>query len=343
MSSGEKEILKRVAAASIIALALLGCLTPSNADKLPAFISLGETTAAPSGWIEFCVEYSAECKTKPSLPRDAALSDQALNALEHVNRWVNTNITRMTDIDHWGLAERWNYPDDGYGDCEDYVLLKRRMLLQAGWPREALLITVVRDEYGKGHAVLTVKTDKGEFILDNQTDEIRLWSDTSYRFVERQSQADPNVWVWLGDPRGAATAQVDDAIATKPVGDVVPTQAGDAMEIRPVSNAIATKKAGVVLQTTLTDDWQDWLYCLAPSHAEHKIYLSAPIPLIGIVGSADAAFDRMLSKANIPHDEVQCPRAANKPTLLFRQRYAVRLNKEIGNAIITLNWEPNVD
>ncbi|MGD0025174.1 MAG: transglutaminase-like cysteine peptidase, partial [Xanthobacteraceae bacterium] len=95
----------------------------------------------------------------------------------------------------------------GYGDCEDYVLLKRRMLMQAGWPREALLITVVRDLHGDGHAILTVKTDKGEFILDNQRDEILLWSDTGYRFVKRQSQSDPNVWVSLGEPRGTpATA-----------------------------------------------------------------------------------------------------------------------------------------
>ena len=77
------------------------------------------------------------------------------------------------------------------------------MLMQAGWPREALLITVVRDKNGDGHAVLTVKTDKGEFILDNQTDDILLWSDTGYRFVKRQSQTDPNVWVSLGDPRPA--------------------------------------------------------------------------------------------------------------------------------------------
>ena len=74
----------------------------------------------------------------------------------------------MTDLEHWGVVESWYYPDDGYGDCEDYVLLKRRMLMQAGWPREALLITVVRDKNGDGHAVLTVKTDKGEYILDNQ-------------------------------------------------------------------------------------------------------------------------------------------------------------------------------
>ena len=85
-----------------------------------------------------------------------------------INKWVNEPIKPMTDLEHWGVVEKWSYPDDGYGDCEDYVLLKRRMLIQAGWPREALLITVVRDKKGEGHAVLTVKTDKGEFILDNQ-------------------------------------------------------------------------------------------------------------------------------------------------------------------------------
>ena len=110
-------------------------------------------------------------------------------------------------MDHWGVVERWNYPDDGYGDCEDYVLLKRKLLLQAAWPRQALLITVVRDRNGDGHAVLTVKTDKGEFILDNQNPEILLWSETGYHFVKRQSQSDPNLWIGLGDPRPAvATA-----------------------------------------------------------------------------------------------------------------------------------------
>jgi predicted transglutaminase-like cysteine proteinase len=110
-------------------------------------------------------------------------------------------------MEHHGLVEKWSYPDDGYGDCEDYVLLKRRMLMEAGWPREALLITVVRDRKGDGHAVLTVKTDQGEFILDNQNEDIVLWSEAGYRFVKRQSQSDPNAWVSLGDPRPAtATA-----------------------------------------------------------------------------------------------------------------------------------------
>jgi predicted transglutaminase-like cysteine proteinase len=205
MSSGGKAILKRGVAASIIALALLASPTGSTADERPLFISIGETTRAPIGWIEFCIEYEPECKTKPSTPRDVVLATQAWKDLERVNRYVNTHIRPMTDMEHWGVVERWNYPDDGYGDCEDYVLQKRRMLMQAGWPREALLITVVRDKHGDGHAVLTVKTDSGEFILDNQTEDILLWSNTGYRFVKRQSQSDPNAWIALGEPRPATS------------------------------------------------------------------------------------------------------------------------------------------
>jgi predicted transglutaminase-like cysteine proteinase len=133
------------------------------------------------------------------------MSGEAWKQLTFINDWVNQTIKPMTDLNHYGVIEKWTYPDDGYGDCEDYVLLKRRMLMQAGWPREALLITVVRDKNGDGHAVLTVKSDRGEFILDNQVSDIVLWSDTGYRFVKRQSQSDPNVWVSLGDSRPAAT------------------------------------------------------------------------------------------------------------------------------------------
>ena len=203
MNSVAKAILKHGASASVIALALLAAPTGGSAQERPLFIGLGAVTRPPIGWVEFCVEYDPECKTKPSMPRDVVLSTEAWNDLQRVNLWVNSHVKPMTDMDHWGVVERWNYPDDGYGDCEDYVLAKRKMLMQEGWPREALLITVVRDRNGDGHAVLTVKTDKGEFVLDNQSNEIQPWSETGYRFVKRQAQSDPNVWIALGD---AATA-----------------------------------------------------------------------------------------------------------------------------------------
>jgi predicted transglutaminase-like cysteine proteinase len=190
------------------ALAATPAMAPAEAaSERPLYVSVGAASHAPIGWMEFCAELARECDARPVEPRDVVLSAKAWKDLVRINKWVNDTVRPITDLEHWGVVERWSYPDDGYGDCEDYVLLKRRMLMQAGWPRQALLITVVRDKRGDGHAVLTVKTDKGEFILDNQNEEVLLWSDTGYRFVKRQSQNDPNVWLALGDPRPAtATA-----------------------------------------------------------------------------------------------------------------------------------------
>jgi predicted transglutaminase-like cysteine proteinase len=181
--------------------ASLGATLPSA--ERPVYVAVGEPTRPPIGWIDFCIEYKSECATTQSEPRDVVLTRKAWDDMVKVNAWVNQAIKPMTDLEHWGVIERWNYPDDGYGDCEDYVLLKRRMLMQAGWPREALLITVVRDKKGDGHAVLTVKTDRGEFVLDNQEPQVLPWTSTGYRFVKRQSQSDPNEWVLLGQPRVA--------------------------------------------------------------------------------------------------------------------------------------------
>jgi len=182
-------------------MASLGAPLPSIGQ--PVYVAVGEPTRSPIGWVDFCIENKAECATTPSAPRDIVFTTKVWTDLVRVNAWVNDAVKPMTDMEHWGVVERWSYPDDGYGDCEDYVLLKRRLLMQAGWPREALLITVVRDKKGDGHAVLTVKTDRGEFILDNQEPQILPWNKTGYRFVKRQSQSDPNVWVLLGEPRMA--------------------------------------------------------------------------------------------------------------------------------------------
>jgi predicted transglutaminase-like cysteine proteinase len=193
-----KRILMTSAAAAVCMA--LGTPTAVAGTERPTFISIGEDTRPPIGWLQFCGEHRGECDTPPAPARDVVLSSKAWTDLVRVNKTVNDNIKPMTDLDHWGVVEQWNYPDDGYGDCEDYVLLKRKMLIKAGWPRSALLITVVRDKKNEGHAVLTVKTDKGEFILDNQNEQIVLWSESGYRFVKRQSQSNPNSWVSLGDP-----------------------------------------------------------------------------------------------------------------------------------------------
>lgn len=192
---------------AVMAILLGSASMTCAANERPIYVAVEDVTRAPIGWVSFCAENPRDCAGSPTQPRDVVLSTKAWKDLVRVNHWVNQTIKPVTDMEHWGVVEKWSYPDDGYGDCEDYVLLKRRMLLAAGWPREALLITVVRDRKDEGHAVLTVKTDKGEYILDNQSEDVLLWSETGYRFVKRQSQADQNVWVSLGDPRPAtATA-----------------------------------------------------------------------------------------------------------------------------------------
>ena len=184
---------------------VLGALATGSASGGSLYIAAGDVTRPPIGWVDFCGRYAPECSTTPTAARDVVLSTKAWTDLVRINKWVNGNIKPMTDMEHWGVVERWDYPDDGRGDCEDYVLLKRRMLMQAGWPREALLITVVRDKKDEGHAVLTVKTNRGEFVLDNQESEVLSWNKTGYRFVKRQSQSDPNIWVTLGEPHAPAT------------------------------------------------------------------------------------------------------------------------------------------
>jgi predicted transglutaminase-like cysteine proteinase len=202
---GKKNInfATRLAGATLFLFAAASLLVPSwtGAAERTAYIAVGEVTRPPIGWVQFCEERPGECKTEATEARDVQLTNVAFKELDRVNRYVNDHVKPMTDLEHYGVVEKWAYPEDGYGDCEDYVLLKRRMLMQLGWPREALLITVVRDKKGDGHAVLTVRSSKGEFILDNQEAEILPWSDTGYRYVKRQSQSDPNVWVSLGDNR----------------------------------------------------------------------------------------------------------------------------------------------
>jgi len=188
--------------AAFAALVLNQAAPTANARTLDAVhVSVGETTRAPAGWAQFCRDNPGECGKGSTEPRDVVLTPEAWRDLQRVNRWVNETIEPLTDQDQWGVVEHWSYPDTGKGDCEDYALLKRRMLIEAGWPREALLMTVAIDEEGGGHAVLTVKTDRGDFILDNVHDDILLWSKTKLQFVRRQSQSNPDVWVGLSDPR----------------------------------------------------------------------------------------------------------------------------------------------
>ena len=166
-----------------------------------SYAAVGSETSVPYGWVDFCSRRPEECDVDRLPAADVRLTEETWALLDKINRGVNAAIEPISNFDHWGtMLDHWDYPVDGKGDCKIYALYKRKLLLDQGFPRQALLMTIVRDLHGDGHAILTVKTDRGEFILDNLVDEIRPWSATGYRFVKRQSQEDPNRWVAIGDP-----------------------------------------------------------------------------------------------------------------------------------------------
>ena len=161
--------------------------------------SFGDTLP-PIGYVTFCREHQAECQPGRRFADQIQLTAAKFREIVAVNTAVNTAVAPITDLELYGKPEVWTYPAANKGDCEDYVLLKRRTLIEHGYPESTLLITVVRDENNEGHAVLTVRTDQGDFILDNKRREVLRWADTPYTYVKRQSEKNPLVWISLLPP-----------------------------------------------------------------------------------------------------------------------------------------------
>lgn len=177
--------------------ALLAAQTGWAAEKL---MSIHGVAAPPVGYVQFCTSYPTDCRPEKDTDQVVTLTQSVWNQLNQINTGVNTAVLPATDMEIYGVLEHWDYPKLA-GDCEDYVLEKRRDLIQSGWPESALLITVVRDETGSGHAVLTVRTNRGDVVLDNKTDKILVWADTPYTYLKRQSTRDPNTWDLIEDAR----------------------------------------------------------------------------------------------------------------------------------------------
>lgn len=178
------------------------------AQAAGSFMNTGGRTTQPVGHYEFCQRLPQECRQATPKQAPVELTRKLWARIVDVNNAVNTGVQPRTDMEMWGKEEVWSYPDSGYGDCEDYVLEKRRRLMQAGVPAGDLLITVVRQPNGDGHAVLTVRTGMGEFILDNLEPRVLAWTETPYTYLKRQSQTNSGVWVTINDGRADAVASV---------------------------------------------------------------------------------------------------------------------------------------
>jgi predicted transglutaminase-like cysteine proteinase len=186
--------------ATIAAIAFLTAAPATAAMAASEGMRTKGRTTQPIGHYELCRSLPQECQTITNNPAPVTLSRALWGKVVDVNNTVNSKIFPRTDMEIWGQPEVWSYPKTE-GDCEDFALLKRRMLMQAGVPAGSLLITVVRQPNGDGHAVLTFRTDVGDFILDNLTSAVLPWQQTEYRFLKRQSDTNSGRWVSITDTR----------------------------------------------------------------------------------------------------------------------------------------------
>ena len=205
--------LQALTANTLMGVALVAglVLAPSaQAQTLAALptVSSAVSTGAPArpiaAWVDFCQGYAAECAVDVAAPAQITLTPATWATIVSVNRRVNRSIQAVTDMDHLHVPDRWDLAEDGSGDCEDFQLVKRKLLAEAGLSRRAMRMTVVIDEKGEGHAVLTLITDRGDIILDNKTSAVLPWRQTGYTFIKRESQNAVG-WVSLGRAASPAT------------------------------------------------------------------------------------------------------------------------------------------
>lgn len=184
----------QIRALIVASVAMLAYPAIGSASNLS--MQTGRVTSQPIGHYEFCKQFDAECKPVKGSGAAPKVTDYGWDVIREINRAVNFSVMPKTDLELFGKEEVWTYPDIA-GDCEDYVLLKRHMLMERGFSAADVLITVVRKPDGEGHAVLTLRTSEGDFVLDNLEDEVKHWRQTPYRYLKRQASTNSGRWVTI--------------------------------------------------------------------------------------------------------------------------------------------------
>jgi predicted transglutaminase-like cysteine proteinase len=172
-----------------MALSAVGAIMSLSALAAP-HMATGDAAVAPRGFIGFCLRYQGECKSAAPAPVAVDLTEDGELQLEFVQAKVNRLVRPRANPDHV-----WDYPTDGYGDCNKYAIAKRAELIALGWPRTALLLAAATTEDGEGHLVLVVATSKGDLVLDNRQRHIVEWRDLPYRWISRQNPRNLAEWV----------------------------------------------------------------------------------------------------------------------------------------------------
>lgn len=165
---------KALLTAVVVSLLAIAFAAPANA-----------ASSVPLGFQVLCLQHPEECQGGGSA--SVSLTEALLSTIERVNTQVNRSIRPQDDRggDVWTVGA-------SSGDCEDYVLSKRRALINAGVPASSLRIAHVKAQ-GVDHAILVVKTDASDLVLDNLVSNVTLLQETRYK-VLAVSGADPMVW-----------------------------------------------------------------------------------------------------------------------------------------------------
>jgi predicted transglutaminase-like cysteine proteinase len=175
-----------------VLMALTGC---NQTASVGTTMQVSGYAFSPPAFKSFCKREPKLCHTKGGM-NVVELSAAREAELKAVNSSVNRQIKELSDIQTSGEVDFWSLPST-HGDCEDFAILKKSELLKRGWPASVLLLTVARFG-GEGHTVLTVRTSKGDKVLDNRTSTIRDWSNTPYQYFARQSQSAGGKWERIG-------------------------------------------------------------------------------------------------------------------------------------------------
>lgn len=161
-----------------IFLALILSSTAAYADVI---------VPSPIGAQGLCSKYSWACDSIPgSYDLDLAVS---------INKRINSSVNEIYDQDQYGKEDYWALPTSRGGDCEDFSLLKMKTLIEAGFDSSRLVIATVLTKKMEAHAVLILRTDSGNYVLDNLTDSVVKMEDSGYRFLRMQNYKNKNTWV----------------------------------------------------------------------------------------------------------------------------------------------------
>lgn len=183
-------------------------LGATQAVAQDAFLAARMTVSAPAGASNLCGRYPWACQTSKGATK---ISGGQLDVAIKLNRQINRQVPSISDQAQYGRIEHWSLPTSRGGDCEDFALLKKRHLIEAGLDPQMLMVSTVLDRNRNAHAVLVMRTSQGDFILDNLRDEVLHWRQTGYTFLRMQDPSNPSRWTAVID---GGIMRNDNAVST---------------------------------------------------------------------------------------------------------------------------------